>query len=329
MSSRRKVGGAACRASLTSMEPRCASTPGAMDSTRACNRWFGKASAITVALCPTSSCSRKRSSNWATSWVGPASASCCSALPGCTICPGSTVRNRTVASVGARTVACASRAAAACVLARATASWAWAWARSVPVSALAWRWALALRCCASATSTARCNSSSREALMKPWATNWCPRRSSACAASTLASAWATPASIVTRPVVRRPCRRALACCSLATACSQAARSSSVSSSTRGAPARTVSPSRTRTDCTRPVSVAPTSTRDRVATRAVTCSVRSRGCVCAATAGTAMLRVDHHAAATARATARKARGIPQRRSLGRGCGRSGWAMDAVA
>ena len=208
MSSRKKAGGALSIENFTSMAPRCASTAGAIDSTCAAKRWSANASATTLALCPTRNWSKNRSSTWATSWVGPASARLSSALPGCTICPGSTWRVSTRALAGAVTWACASRACAVAMVARAWSSCACACTTSVPASILASAWACALVCWARATSSARRTSSRREALIKPCPTSCWLRISSACAARKVASACITPARADDLPVLRSPARRA-------------------------------------------------------------------------------------------------------------------------
>ncbi len=225
------------------------------------------------------------------------------AAPGWTIWPGSTLRVRTLASVGASTAACASRCCAAAVAARDCASCACAWATSVPLSSLARVWACAPVTWARATSTARRVSSSRASLRKPCLTSCWVRASSASAARRVAWACSKAALVAVRPVLRRPASRACACRSAARAWATAASSSPVSSCTSRSPRRTWAPSSTGTRATRPVRVAPTFTRDSVLTRAENCSVRTSGAGCtmkASTSGARSFTVASTAAAAATA-----------------------------
>ena len=315
MSSRKKSGSGSGSENLTSTAPRSASTRGAIDCTRAVKRRSGNASATTLATWPSCKCPTKRSSTCATSCSGPASARLSSARPGCTIWPGSTSRASTLASAGAVNVAWASRARAAVVADAARDSCARACATSVPRSALAALSARAPLCCARATVAARCASSKRAALRKPLATKSCVRCNSACAATSTESACATDASAPARPVLRKPARRAAACCSPASACCNAARNSSPSRRTSTSPFLTWAPASTATSSTRPVSVLPTSTRDKVATRPETCSVRTRGATCTVNAGTSAARSDHQASASATKAASVARTHIDRRDMG--------------
>jgi hypothetical protein len=159
----------------------------------------------------------------------------------------------------------------------------------VPLSAIACTWERALSCWACATSTARLASSRRDALTNPCATSACCRSRSAVAARNVAAACSSAALLALRPVLRRPARRACACRSEALACASAARNSSGSNRTSRAPWRTCAPSRTVTSATRPVIVAPMSTRESAATRAEKRSVRNKGLDCTSTTSTGVPR----------------------------------------
>jgi hypothetical protein len=136
------------------------------------------------------------------------------------------------------------------------------------------------------------------------------------AATSIEAACATPACAALRPVLRKPARRAAACVSPARACARVARNSSLSNRTSRSPDLTIAPAATATCSTRPVSVLPTSTRDKVATRAENCKLRTKGAMRALAAGTRGARVTHQAARAAKrsATAAATSVITRRRHI---------------
>ena len=122
---------------FTSMAPRCASTAGAMDSTRAASaapqthrpppRPAGPAAAVPEIARPPGP-----PAAWAR-----ASARLSRALPGCTICPGSTSRTSTRASAGPPAWFAPGGPGSHRGRLGQRRHWAWAWATSVPASAVA------------------------------------------------------------------------------------------------------------------------------------------------------------------------------------------------
>ena len=187
-------------------------------------------------------------------------------LAACVMSPGSTTRSSTTAAAGARISVCAKRACATSTAASASINCWRACCASAPDVLCAATCDLDAASWLRATCTCRSDSSTRDWLIKPFSASSCERFHSRSAISTFDSACDCDSCAVGNASFVTDSMRARARSRTARACLSAAVSSGCSSCTNSWPSATRAPSRTATRCTRPVMVAPMSTRAGASTR---------------------------------------------------------------